>query len=218
MKLYDWRQIGTIPADGGVYAWYFTPKLSTKDVNSLIEAVNQYKTASDEVSGRLAVQDFLNEHIFRYFTEQPYNASISGPLKPLYQGVLEHNSPLSTSLVERILADPNRLDTINRILESSVPNFSSPIYIGMSGNLFQRLSKHKALIEKYRQTPGLLLSTSGVDEEGRRDHSFAQEICTRGIPPSLLSVSVQVVPGVAQEWVDVENILNRIHFPLFGRN
>lgn len=142
-----------------------------------------------------------------------------GALKPRYEGLLEHTPSLSADLVTRLVEDPRRLKTIKKVLEASAPYFASPIYIGMSERLKSRLSRHKSLIEKYSNQP---VARHGPDEltpEGeRKNHSFAREICARNIPANRLFVVVHIIQGVRDEYVDIENILNRIHYPLLGRN
>jgi hypothetical protein len=218
MKLFRWREINQIPTSGGVYAWYFTPDLSEYDSDEFIRKILLLKENNDVEELMKYVDEFLYEYIFRFFVEKPYEARVYGALKPNYQGVLHHKPAISSSLVQRLIEKPGRIKEIGKILSSSVPNFSSPIYIGMSKDLSSRLAKHKSLIEKYRETPSLVPNIDAMLEEDQRDHSFAKEVCARSISPTLLSVIIEPVMGVADEWIDVENILNRIHFPLLGRN
>ena len=218
MQVYRWREIGNAPQEAGIYAWYFTPELTDFDIDRVIKEANKHKAGGDEEAALSVLTEFLSTQVFQYFVEQPYTAALYGPLKPRYEGMLQHKPALSSTLIQRLIENPERLKTIKRILEAAVPNFSSPIYIGMSKMLSWRLSRHKALIEKYLETPGLIPRLEDLDEDERRDHSFAKEVCTRRIPAARLSVMVQVVSGVADEWIDIENILNRIHFPLLGRN
>jgi hypothetical protein len=86
------------------------------------------------------------------------------------------------------------------------------MYIGMSEGLRTRLKRHKSLIEKFGELP------DSDSEEGQRDQSFAREIRARNIPPSRLFVVATVIPDLPGVYVDIENILNRIHYPLLGRN
>ncbi|MER9700761.1 hypothetical protein [Mesorhizobium sp. M0146] len=116
-------------------------------------------------------------------------------------------------MLDRIVEEPARLATIRQVLEASAPHFASPIYIGMSEKLRLRLKRHKALIEKYGELPDIALS-----EEEQRDQSFAREVRARNIPPSRLFVVATVISGPPGTYVDIENILNRIHYPLLGRN
>lgn len=218
MKQFRWREINQVPHEGGVYAWYFTPELTEYDSTEFVTQVLATKALDDKDASVRYIEQFLEQHIFHYFIEQPYKAEVSGPLKPRYFGMLQHQPALSNTLVQRLIEKPERIKAIRQILASSVPNFSSPIYIGMSKDLGKRLARHKALIEKYQETPTLVVNIETMLEEDQRDHSFAKEACARGIPPSLLSVIIEPVVGIADEWVDIENILNRIHFPLLGRN
>jgi len=213
MATYSWHEIGDVPAQPGVYAWYYTPEITAFDLQRITAEVTTLKASAGSATAKEAVRAFLNESVFRYFREQPYSAQLRGPLKPHYQGLIEHMPTLSESLLDRIVEDPTRLATIRTVLEASAPDFASPIYIGMSERLRTRLGRHKALIEKY----GEMLDLGNTEEE-QRDQSFAREVRLRNIPPSRLFVVTTVISGPPGTYVDIENILNRIHYPLLGRN
>jgi hypothetical protein len=90
----------------------------------------------------------------------------------------------------------------------------------MAEKLGRRLMQHKRLIEKYRNE---LIAQEGLNSTIREiddiDHSFALDICKRQILPSRLFVVVNIFDNELQkQYVDIENILNRIHYPLLGRN
>lgn len=215
MPTYSWYEIGDVPAEPGVYAWYYTPEITDYDLDKIISTVRRLKASAGAAAAKQAVRLFLEDTVFRYFREQPYFAQLRGPLKPTYEGTIGHAPSLSESLVDRIVEDPTRLEAIRDVLEASAPDFASPIYIGMSERLASRLKHHKSLIEKYGEIANLGVRTS---TEEQRDHSFAREIRDRDIPPSRLFVVTRVISGPAGTYVDVENILNRIHYPLLGRN
>ena len=50
------------------------------------------------------------------------------------------------------------------------------------------------------------------------DHSFALEIVTRRLVPTRLFVAIKTIPTDDNDYVDIENILNRINFKLICRN
>lgn len=213
MTRYSWYEIGDVPAEPGVYAWYYTPEITANDLDRVTSEVEALKSSAGQVAAKEAVRAFLDECVFRYFQEQPYVAQLSGPLKPTYEGRIQHAPTLSDSLLDRIVEKPARLATIRTVLEASAPDFASPIYIGMSKGLRTRLKRHKSLIEKYGELPKI---EAGSGEQ--RDQSFAREVRARNIPPSRLFVVARVITGPPGSYVDIENILNRIHFPLLGRN
>jgi hypothetical protein len=219
MQVFRWREIGDVPPEPGVYAWYYRPEITDFDLQQIVQTVTTLKENGQEAKAAESVRSFLQDNIFRYFKEQPYQTVMRGPLKPKYEGLLEHMPSLSEDLVRRLVEDPRRLRTIKQVLEASAPHFASPIYIGMSERLRTRLARHKKLIEKYENEPVIERRPEDLTPEGeRRDQSFAQEIRARNIPPARLFVVVHVIEGVKDEYVDIENILNRIHYPLLGRN
>ena len=217
---YLWTEISSVPQKPGVYAWYYLPEITDFDLQQTIDRIKTYRDHGDEETALKSIEDFLETFVFRYFQEEPYQAILRGSLKPRYEGAIEHKPELSEKLIERIVEEPERLITIKQVLEKSAPEFASPIYIGMSENLSSRLRRHKRLIEKYSEQ--LLSRTSlqrtDAKEAENRDESFAMRICSRNIPPTRLFVSINILENVGKRYVDIENILNRIHYPLLGRN
>lgn len=213
MKTYGWHEIGSVPASPGVYAWYYIPEITHFDLREMKSEVETLKSQGKTDQAKASLRQFLDRMIFRYFREQPYETRLKGALKPRYEGMIAHVPMLSESLIERLVENPARLDTIRDVLQASAPGFSSPLYIGMSERLKFRLSRHKSLIERYSEIP-----VGDDDSQEGRDHSFAREIHSRSIPPTRLFVVVNVIDDTHGTYVDIENILNRIHYPLLGRN
>ena len=216
---FNWSDISGVPSAPGIYAWYYLPEVPDYDLTTAIERVQALQKAGDRKNATATIECFLESTIFQYFQEKPFSASLRGPLKPTYEGVLNHKPSMSGSLIDRLLEDPTRLRTIKDVLESSAPNFSSPLYIGMSEDLNTRLLQHKRFIEKYREQLSSKPSAPNKLTNGERgDQSFALEVATRGMPPSRLFAKIQVIADDGHRYVDLENILNRIHYPLLGRN
>ncbi len=126
---------------------------------------------------------------------------------------------MSTKLIKRLLDDPERLHTVKAVLETSAPDFASPIYIGMSKKLGNRLKHHRKLIGDYRaRRPEKPVTPVSELSKDQRDQSFARQIAEREINPQRLFVMIRLIDAGANHYVDLENILNRIHYPLLGRN
>ena len=205
-----WADLANAPDGPGVYAWYYSPEITDFDLDRTIE---EARHAPDRTEAERVIRAMLDGRLFHYFREEPYSAAISGSLKPTYVGSLEHDIAASASLVSRLAADPDRLRTIRDVLALSAPMFASPLYIGMATVLRGRLARHKELIERFR---------SMVPRDGQvsrsSDAGFAWQVAKRKIPPERLFVftcSTESDDGTA---VDIENILNRICYPILGRN
>jgi len=205
-----WADLANAPDEPGVYAWYYSPEITDFDLERTIEGV---RASSDKAEAERMIRSMLDERLFHYFREEPYTAALSGPLKPAYVGSLEHDSVASGSLVNRLAADPERLRTIRNVLALSAPMFASPLYIGMATILRSRLAKHKELIERFR---------SVVPRDGQiarnSDAGFAWQVAKRRIPPERLFVFTCSTSSDDGTAVDIENILNRICYPILGRN
>jgi len=217
---YWWTEISNVPQKPGVYAWYYLPEITEFDLQQTISRIRVYWDDDDIEAALETVKSFLQNFLFQYFQEEPYQAILRGSLKPKYEGSIEHKPELSEELLKRIVEEPERLITIKQVLEESAPDFASPIYIGMSENLSSRLKHHKKLIEKYSsQLLNQNISNRTNKRDGEdRDQSFAMRICSRHIPPTRLFVTISILGDVGKRYVDIENILNRIHYPLLGRN
>jgi len=196
-----------------VYAWYFTPSVAQFDLDAVLSRLARLDDGPARVS---AVSEFLSEHLLRFFRETPYQVCVSGQLKPRYEGEIAHHQDVSRSLAERIAEDPDRLRVLRQVLEVLAPQFTAPLYIGMATNLQRRLRQHKRLIEGYLENrgPGI----AGSDATLQRDHSFAHEVYSRRMSTSSLSVVILPFDGLADVVVDVEHLLNRINYPIYGRN
>lgn len=209
---YGWRELSTAPDESGVYAWYAKLLISSADLNDFKD--NVYRLNADGEDPRAYVTESLERLIFRRYHEDNYQVTVSGPLKPRYVGEAAHQTSLSQSLVERLCLDPTRLGIIAETLSVAAPAFTAPLYIGMATSLRERLMKHKTLIEKLRDAK----SRKATDEMIDGDAGFARQVVARQFDPTNLFVHVRLVKSISNEHVDIENVLNRINFPIFGRN
>lgn len=219
-RLYAWPEVGEVPTGTGIYAWYYRHMLTDFDIQQLKDALKLLSAPAQQEEALAVVTKFLHTHLFGPLAEEPYDASMWGPLKPRYEGKLHYRSAISVSLVERLVAEPDRLVTLKKILAEAVPEFASPIYIGMSVDLRTRLRRHKHLIETYKAADSGRLpeGDAPTSEEDHADHSFAWDVVRRGLSVNRLEVSVRQITAPESVHVDAENILNRINHPLCGRN
>lgn len=205
-----------MPDVSGLYAWYYRIELSDRDIKKCIEDVSKNQ---DDSERKKVVVDFFNERIFKYYIEAPYSVLISSMLKPTYEGTVYNKSSLSESLIEDVCKCPECLLDIKKALLLSVPNFASPIYIGLASNLRRRLKQHKALITKFQNANYRELFCDNVNEDYSKDHSFAKEVTVvRKLKIAHLVVSVMEYPKYKLKLSSIENLLNRINYPLCGRN
>lgn len=216
IKKHLWADIVNAPALPGVYAWYYSPEITDYDLEQTISRLKEYRDA-DRSAAEALVRETLDNRVFRHFREDPYKAVIEGPLKPTYTGTLEHMFRISSGLVGRIVDDPDRLRTIRNVLDMSAPMFASPLYMGMAKDLRIRLATHKSLIERYRRHHRQEAEPIRDTEAG-----FAWQIAKRKIPPDRLIVFTCTTAATTaaddKTAVDIENILNRVYYPILGRN
>lgn len=214
-KILNWSQLSKCPESPGVYAWYFRPELTDHDIEKLISDIKK-----DELNSKQVIEYFLNERIFKYFRQKQYHVEISGQLKPKYTGQIEHVQEPSSGLIERVQENPKRLFIIRALLEKSTPLFASPLYVGMSKNIKVRINQHCNFIKQLRdKSSNSFLRLQQYSILTEEEKSFAERVVEREIPPSRLFIAYQVVePTEENVYVDLENIINRIYYPTFGRN
>lgn len=210
VETFTWPKLGDAPEAPGVYAWYVRLFLGEADLQAF-----EAEVAGEKANGRSpvpVVEHMLERHFFHPFQETAYAVRLSGALKPRYAGELAHEPTKSEGLVRRLSENPERLRPIARVLGAAAPFFTAPLYIGMASNLRNRLLQHKQLITYYSDNRGLTVAEEGLS-------GFARQVVQRGFNPTQLFVACIPIDDIeADEQVDLENILNRINFPIFGRN
>jgi len=208
---FTWAKLKEAPEVPGVYAWYVRLFLGEADLREFESAV-VYERNRQTGGEEAIVSAMLQRHFFHPFQETAYKVRLDGALKPKYRGELEHEPASSQTLVDRLIDDPSRLRQIASVLNMAAPFFTAPLYIGMATNLRARLLKHKSLINSFADNPG----TVGSDEGSA---GFARQVVARGFNPTQLFVACIPIEGIENdEQNDLENILNRINYPIFGRN
>lgn len=205
----EWGAINSVPEGPGVYAWYYNPRFTRHDRLAL-----ETTLASDPSAQN--IENFIAKHLFKYFEEAPYEVTIRGPLKAAYSGNVFEERSVTPELSQRLAEDADRRAILWNAIEMMVPFFAAPLYIGMAKNLRTRLRRHKSLIEggleKLRFDPAR-------DQTYRKDAGFASEVLRRRLAIERLSVYILELPvGARETAADVENLLNRINYPVLGRN
>lgn len=206
-----WAEIDLAPERPGVYAWYSRLVISKADIDAIIKRVNEAKLA-DEAKAREAVEAALDRFIFSPYRETPYHVALRGQLKPKFSGEVAHEPSKSESLIDRLVANPERFRAISDILKAAAPWFTAPLYIGMATNLRSRLKQHRNKIVELRDLQG----HGPIDDLA--EAGFANQVVARNFDPTNLFVHIAEVDVDTGEHNDLENILNRINYPIFGRN
>jgi hypothetical protein len=211
-RAYSWPEIEQVPETTGVYAWYSRLEIGRADVEGVIAEVTEAKEKGDVQKARAVFSGALDRFVFGPYKESPYRVELRGALKPRFGGEVNHEPSRSESLLDRLVDQPDRFRKIAAILAGVAPGFTAPLYIGMAINLRSRLRKHKRRIIELRDNGG------SPSTDDLADAGFANQVAARGFEPTNLFVMIAEVPVETTEHNDIENILNRINFPIFGRN
>jgi len=212
-KPYHWEEIpGYLPEKPGVYAWYSVPDIPEYDIRVCISESTQLIEQGKPKEAAERVRKLISSSVLDKMAPPPYDVRVTGPLMPGYSGQIGFEDSMDLDVLLRLAQDPVRLHALGHALKQSVPYFTAPLYIGMSGNLRERLQGHKNLIEPSNQN-----SLSPYNEMIIEDQNFASEIKRRGIISSSLVVYVSEQVDNTQAARDIEYILNRSTFPVLGR-
>jgi hypothetical protein len=208
----SYQDIAIAPTGTGVYAWYSSIYIGKRDLETFENEVKDRRNQPEQAMQY--VNETLDGLIFKRYQEDDYNVTIRGALKPKYEGTARHMPSAPKTLVSRLIEQPERLALIAEALGNAAPYFTAPLYIGMAQNLRDRLMRHKSMIDvQLDQT-----RSKAVTDLGDGDAGFAKQVVARGFDPMSLFVYVQELDVKNNEQVDLESILNRINFPIFGRN
>lgn len=207
----SWSELDTAPETAGIYAWYAKLLISKADIYEAISRISSAK-AIGAVAAREEVDRVLEKFIFGPYRESPYEVLLRGQLKPKYGGEVSHEPTKSESLINRLVESPERLGMIADVLRIASPSFTAPLYIGMATNLRKRLRQHGSKISELRE----LKNASEISDSN--EAGFAKQIAARNFDPTNLFVQISEIATDSTEHNDLENILNRINYPIFGRN
>jgi hypothetical protein len=211
VRVLTWSEIDLAPETPGVYAWYSRLDISKADIDAVVRRVRTARQES-EAKARAEVEDALDRFIFNPYRETPYQVSLRGQLKPKFNGEVIHEPSKSDSLIGRLASNPERFRTISEVLKTAAPWFTAPLYIGMAINLRIRLKQHRNKIVELRDLQG----QASIDDPA--EAGFANQVVARNFDPTNLFVHIAEVNVDTGEHNDLENILNRINYPIFGRN
>jgi hypothetical protein len=206
-------QIESVPEKPGLYAWYHELAIPAADVGMCRD---QLATATNRDESREIITECVQRLIFSQYAETDYQVELKGPLKPRYRGTIPYNHHLDENFLDSLVNDPDGLWLLAQALRSMTPYFSSPIYIGVAKtSLKSRIQTHRKLIDEYRDQADRRPTLEGMDA----DHSFAHDaMILRKFRPTDLRVYVMPLEEASPVAMAAEYVLNRINFPLCGRN
>lgn len=206
------EEVDLAPSGPGLYAWYHHIELNDADIE---ECEKRLDAAASQAARDDMLDLFLREHVFHPYRETNYTVEVSGKLKPQYVGAIAHVPRLGTQFLQLLSSTPGQLGKLKRVLRAAVPLFASPVYVGVATkSLRVRLRAHRRLLLEFRER-GQRDPAELLDE----DHSFAFEaICVRGFVPTDLMVFAMELDDAAEIARAAEYVLNRINYPLCGRN
>jgi hypothetical protein len=212
LNCYKWNEIDSIPQRSGIYSWYLKLQISQADIDDVIQKVGVMKEESFEEAKNI-IERFINKFILNPYKEEPYEVLIKGKLKPRYNGLVYNDqNEISEILVLKILENPNVLYSLVNIISEVSPYFNSPLYIGMAGDLRKRLKQHKSNIIKLKE------NGAEISFDLKNDAGFARQVVSRNMNYANLFVHVAYCDIDNLDPSILENILNRINYPIFGRN
>lgn len=212
LDCYKWHEIDKIPQRPGIYSWYLKLHISKADIEDVMKKVIMIKDESHD-EARKIIEGFIFKFILNPYKEEPYEVLIKGKLKPRYNGLVYNDqNEISETLVLKILENPDVLYSLVNIISDVSPYFNSPLYIGMAADLRKRLKQHKSNIIKLKE------NGAEISFDLKNDAGFARQVVSRNMNYANLFVHVAYCDTDNLDPSILENILNRINYPIFGRN
>lgn len=199
----------------GVYSWHYNMRFSKHDMDIFVKYVLANRaTETERKNNKSYIVNFLNEKLFSFFKYPNYLVSMTGPLLPKYSGNISHEIGPAVTIIDRLYENPTLIYGVSESLAKISPEFSNPLYIGMASNLSRRIVQHKEMLLGLKEN--YLYSFSPEITDGEK--SFAERVQKRGFILENLFVCVEPVPNGGALNNIVENIMNRINYPVLGRN
>jgi len=209
-KTFVWSQIpNEIPDVSGVYAWYLKSEISQGEIKRCIQEMGVIEDRNAKIE---IIRETIKANLIRPVSPSPYRVELEGDLMPSYQGDINFIEHLDADMLGRFVDDPNELEVLGELISLTSPAFASPLYIGMSSNLRKRINQHKKLIQKNDEQ-----NTSSFTKNSEGPQSFANEISRRSIDFTRLFVQILEMDREVQYVRDLEYMLNRISYPIFGK-
>jgi hypothetical protein len=205
-----------VPIRAGIYAWYGRVVVS--------------EPVRAQASNASTLDALFREHVFGRYQRQPYDVTLSAALEPRFRGRVLHQLDLPSTSDWSGKTTARIADTVFTFLARSfAPAFSAPIYVGKAVKqpLSMRVAQHLSSLREYmgrstefleNQRRALISGELETDNEEIDAHSFAIEAAMRRFAPERLLLVTYAPPTIEADDVSfLENIVNRINYPICGR-
>lgn len=228
------NDLAQAPESPGIYAWYAELRVGPEDL------VRQIDPETNEDEGERVFRQLLAQHSTRHSPPaldvtakaafgSNYTGELLSTLPDLFRDKIEEGTSKKGRAIAAAMKSETQRKALVEVLEQASPIFASPIYIGTSDKLRQRLRQHRRdmelLADLVAKNPS---NAEAVRERARKsDATFAQRAVALDFKPDHLVVYVlpmdRAVTGnfssvslnrlsQAAEW-----FLNRWHRPLAGK-
>jgi hypothetical protein len=212
-KLYEFKEVSDVEPKHGLYAWYLNMQLSDATTSSSENMVGALRKIS-EASRYPDLEIQMRGHL---------SLDLRGKMQHMWYG---YDDKYRKELLT-ILKYPEERVLLQYIFNSAAPLLTSPLYIGISKNLKERLRTHKRLIQEPGRSSSEIINRSTVEDGSetiKQDKTFAQRVIDRDINPNHLIVGVIYVEDINVPQTRIrktieaaETLLNRMFHPILGR-
>ena len=228
------NDLAQAPNTPGIYAWYAELRVGPMDLARRVDP----STLEDE--GERSFRQLLAQHSTRYSPPtlevtaraafgSNYMGELSSTLPDLFRQKVEEGRDKKGRVIASTMKGESSRKALAEVLEQASPIFASPIYIGTSEKLRQRLCKHRNEMEDLADLVAEDPSR-GEDVRARArssDATFAQRAVALDFKPDHLVVHVLPVDRVVTGNLSADSLnrlaqaaewfLNRWHRPLAGK-
>lgn len=239
MGYYEYKKIGDIPSECGIYAWYLPIQIrgnNARNPEKLVNKLIQYADALKRPEAKLELKGHLSMKQKGIIKQIPYGREGNLHSKLLGQQIDDEET---RDMMVKILNMGSYKERDPKILSDNPGALLTPLYIGVSIDLKKRMKDHASGINKeldlLQNASRNQVNTIEDDEEEedlitpeKRISVFSKRMAQRLHSAALFKPDNLVVfalpleiPGDKAKIRDaveaMETLLNRVHFPALGR-
>jgi len=238
-RYYKWNEIAEIPPNAGIYAWYLPLHITgtvLKDAEEFQEHLSAYANILKRPEATLRLKGNLSSMQVGEIKQIPYGEGKHGFSTLLKEKIDEEDSrTVLAGILNAISFTEGGAPTV---LSERPGGLLSPLYIGVAADLHNRIKTHRKGIIDASDDLSKAKSYADISEEDEdresdedeRGKLFAGRIAVRLSETNHFTrrhLIVYVMPiqttlekddGALRKTIEAaETLLNRIHYPPFGR-
>lgn len=194
-KSYEFDSIDGINEVAGLYAWYGVCKFGKGDWTDPDDFIANINGEMQKFRSPNLDASIKSSFGLRWETSLP-EMTTDRWIRNIESSISTDEKSVGIENLETVLLRENNRAILGRVLNSAFPFFNAPIYVGMSGNLANRIKQHKRQLDDYFDKK--------IDKNERlslfdNGDCFAARVLGAGFSPNQLLVCTIELPSLLDE-------------------